>query len=296
VAREHLGFIGVGRMGGPMARRLLGAGYRLTVFDTDPAASARLAAAGAEVAGSPAQVASAAEIVLASLPTPAAVEQVAHSVLAGNRIRTFVDLSTSGPKTAAAVAERLAASKIALVDSPVSGGVKGAEKGTLAVMVSGPTAAVAGVQPVLEVFGKVFVVGEAPGLAQTLKLANNMLSACAFAITSEVMVMGVKAGLDPKRMLEVINAGSGRNTSTEDKFPRCVLPRTFDFGFATGLSSKDIRLCVETAAGLGVPMPVGSAVRQMLLIAEAMQGPESDLTSLVKCVEAWAGVEVKARP
>ena len=125
-----------------------------------------------------------------------------------------------------------------------------------------------------------------------MKLLNNLLSATAMAISSEAVVMGVKAGLDPKQMIDVINAGSGRNTATMDKIPRCVIPRTFDFGFAIGLLNKDIRLCLQEADALGVPMPVGSAVRQMLSIATASEGAEADMTELVKPLENWAGVRV----
>jgi len=138
------------------------------------------------------------------------------------------------------------------------------------------------------------VVGERPGLGQTMKLCNNLLSATALAISSEAMVLGVKAGLDPKMMLDVINTGSGRNSATQDKFPRSVLPRTFDFGFGTGLMYKDVRLCMEEAERLGVQMWVGPAVRQMWLQACMELGPESDFTAIVKCVERLAQVEVSA--
>ena len=131
------------------------------------------------------------------------------------------------------------------LDSPVSGGVGGAEKGTLAVMVSGPRADFEAVKPALDVIGKVFFIGEKPGSAQTMKLANNLLSATAMVATSEAVVMGVKAGLDPDVMIDVINAGSGMNTASRDKFPRSILPRSFDFGFATGLMVKDVRLCAR---------------------------------------------------
>ncbi|HYM03344.1 MAG TPA: NAD-binding protein, partial [Stellaceae bacterium] len=178
---------------------------------------------------------------------------------------------------------------------PVSGGVAGAEKGTLAVMVAGPAEVIAQVKPALDVIGKVFIVGERPGQAQVLKLVNNLLSVTALAITSEGMAMGVKAGLDPQIMLDVINAATGRNSATQDKFPRNILPRGFDMGFAIGLSYKDVRLCLEEAEALGVPMFVGSAVRQLLSVAKALNGAEADLTTIVKPVEAWAGVEVKAK-
>ena len=139
----------------------------------------------------------------------------------------------------------LGARNIVQIDCPVSGGVGGAEKGTLAVMVSGPRAECRRVSSRRStVFGKVFFIGEQPGVGQTMKLANNFLSATAMAATSEAMVMGVKAGLDPRVMLDVINAGSGRNTATEHKFPKIVLPGTFDFGFAIGLMVKDVKLCL----------------------------------------------------
>jgi 3-hydroxyisobutyrate dehydrogenase len=139
----------------------------------------------------------------------------------------------------------------------------------------------------------VFHVGERPGMGQTMKLTNNLLSAAALAITSEALVMGAKAGLDPKTMCEVINAGSGRNSATQDKFPRCVLPRTFDFGFPLELLYKDVRLCLEEGEALGVPMLVGNAVRQLLGVGKATQGPRADITTLVRSVESWVGVEVK---
>ena len=138
-----------------------------------------------------------------------------------------------------------------------------------------------------------FHVGEGAGQAQTMKLANNLLAAAAIVVTSEAMVMGVKAGLDPKMMLDIINSGSGRNSATQDKFPRSVLPGTFDFGFATGLSYKDVRLCVDEAESLGVPMVVGAAVREMLAITNAVHGGDSDFTSICRVVEAWGGVEVR---
>ena len=293
MAKEHLGFIGVGRMGGPMARRLLEAGHGLTIYDTNEAALAPLLERGAERAGSPAQVASAAETVFASLPTPDVVQAVAGAVAAGNRIRRFVDLSTTGPRIAAAIGESLAAAGIAAIDSPVSGGVAGAEKGTLAVMVSGDRASFDELKETLAVFGKPFYVGARPGMAQTMKLVNNLLSVAALAITSEGVAMGVKAGLDPRLMCEIINVGSGRNSATQDKFPKAVIPRSFDAGFAIGLAYKDVRLCLEEAEALGVPMVVGSAVRQLLGIAKASEGADADFTTIAKCVEGWAGIEIK---
>ncbi len=134
------------------------------------------------------------------------------------------------------------------------------------------------VQPILAVIGKLFHVGKEPGQGQTMKLMNNLLSATAMAASSEVVVMGVKAGLDPQMIVDVINAGSGRNSATQDKIPRCVIPRTFNFGFALALLNKDVRLCLEEADSMGVPMIVGNSVRQLLNITAAAEGPNADMT------------------
>ena len=297
MAGEILGFVGVGRMGGPMASRLLDAGYRLCVYDLSEAATAPLVARGAELAASPAEVASAADIVLVSLPTPDVVRQVVlggnGGIINGSKVRLMIDLSTTGPGVATEVAGKLAGRQIGWVDSPVSGGMTGAKAGTLAVMVSCPKKTFGEIEPMMKTFGKLFFAGEKPGMAQTAKLANNLLAATAMVATSEVMAMGVKAGLDPKVLLDIINASSGRNSATQDKFPRAILPRTFDFGFATGLSYKDVRLCVEEAEAMGVPMVVGGAVREMLAITRARFGADSDFTHIAKLLEEWAGVEIK---
>ncbi|MCC6947637.1 MAG: NAD(P)-dependent oxidoreductase [Bradyrhizobiaceae bacterium] len=294
----EIGFIGLGTMGFHMARRLLEAGHALVVHDTRPEAVTRLTKLGAAAAASPRDVADRVETVMASLPSTDAVFAVAagkDGVIDGKKVRRFVDLSTTGARMAVRVAEALAAKNIVQIDSPVSGGPGGAEKGTLAVMVSGPAADIEVLRPALSVIGKVFVIGDRPGMGQTMKLANNLLSAAAMAVTSEAMVMGVKAGLDPVVMIEVINAGSGLNTASRDKFPRAVLPRTFDYGFTNGLMYKDLRLCLDEAEGMGVPMWVGNMVRQMFQLATAQQGADADFTTIVKCVEQWAGVEVRAR-
>jgi len=293
-----IGFIGLGRMGSHMSSRLIAAGHRLIAFDVDAGALQRAVQKGATPAKSPAEVASSADIVFVSLPTPDIVKAVALSdqgVIAGSRARMFVDLSTTGPRTAIEVAEALGQKNIVAVDAPVSGGPGGAEKGTLAIMVAASRGAVDELRPFLDVLGKVFWVGEAPGMGQSMKLVNNLLSATAMSITSEALVLGVKAGLDPAVMLDVINAGSGRNTATADKFPRCVLPRRFDFGFSTDLLYKDVKLCLDEGERLGVPMMVGNAVRQLMAITKAREEPGSDITRIVCAVEDWAGVEVKGK-
>jgi 3-hydroxyisobutyrate dehydrogenase-like beta-hydroxyacid dehydrogenase len=195
---------------------------------------------------------------------------------------------------AAEIFAELAKKNIVQIDSPVSGGVGGATKGTLAVMVSGPPAEVAVVKDVLAVFGRVFVIGEKPGMAQTMKLANNFLSATAMAATSEAVAMGVKAGLDPKVMIDVINAGSGRTTASDQKFPQSILPRTFDYGFGTALMLKDVRLCVDEARQLEVPNEVMSAVLDQWELTNSEFGGDTDFTSIVKMIEARAGVTIGA--
>ena len=295
MSQQNVGFIGVGRMGGPMARRLLEAGYGVTIYDTSEAALAGLEKLGARRAESPAAVASAAEIVIGSLPTPPIVQAVAlgpKGVIEGTQVKIFIDVSTTGSVYAKRIAEGLAKKGIVQVDAPVSGGVKGAENGTLAVMVSCSDEIYARVQAILAVIGKLFHVGKEPGQGQTMKLMNNLLSATAMAISSEAVVMGVKAGLDPQMIVDVINAGSGRNSATQDKIPRCVIPRTFDFGFALALLNKDVRLCMEEADAMGVPMIVGNSVRQLLAITAVTEGPNADMTDVVKSVERWAGVKV----
>lgn len=292
---EIIGFVGLGRMGSRMCARLLDAGHPLAVFDVDEKAVRSLSSRGAKAARSPVEVADAAEIVFASLPSPQIVQDAAlgpSGLINGSRIRTFVDLSTTGPRVATAISRSLAEKNVVAFDAPVSGGLKGAQDGTLAVMVSGPRERFDAIESLIKLFGKVFFMGEKPGLGQAMKLANNLMGACAIAITSEGMAMGIKAGLDPKLMVEVLNVSSGRSSATQDKWPRSVLPRTFDFGFATGLAFKDVRLCVEEAEALGVPMVVGSAVRQMLSIANNIYGPDSDFTIMAKLAETWAGLDL----
>lgn len=290
------GFIGIGRMGAQMARRLIAQDLSLTVYDTSAEAVAELADAGAVAAGSVTEVCSQTKTVFLSLPTPAIVESVcldANGIQDGSSVKHVVDCSTTGPKVARRVASELLSAGIDYLDAPVSGGIKGAREGTLAVMVSGPKPVYDLIAPALANFGKLFYVGDQPGQGQIMKLANNLLAASAIVLSSEAITMGVKAGLKPSQMCDIINSGSGRNSATQDKFPRSVIPRTFDFGFATGLSHKDVRLCLQEADELGVPMVAGAAILQMLSVTKAKFGADSDFTSIARVVEEWAGVEIK---
>jgi 3-hydroxyisobutyrate dehydrogenase-like beta-hydroxyacid dehydrogenase len=290
-----IGFIGLGKIGFPMARRLIEAKHQLVVFDTRKEAADKLVAMGAKAASSPKEVADRVETVMASLPSLQASLEVAtgtNGVIEGARVKRFVDLSTVGSQMAVRIHDLLKKRDIVQIDSPVSGGVGGAEKGTLAVMVSGPKAHAEVLKPALEIIGRVFFIGEKPGSAQTMKLANNFLSATAVVATSEAVVMGVKSGLDPNVMIEVINAGSGMNTASRDKFPRAILPRTFDYGFATGLMVKDVRLCLDEMKSLGLSMEVAEAVGRLWEVVIRDMGAESDFTTAIKPIEKAAGVVV----
>lgn len=291
---SEVGFVGLGNMGRPMAECIIRAGYQLVVNDRAETAVAALAAAGADAAASLEELAARVETIFLSLPTPEVVLAVGRAIATNPGIvKRVVDLSTTGPKAEMDLAEILSDAGIALIDSPVSGGVAGAKKGTLALMAAGSPAHFEIVQPMLLALGKVIRVAEEPGKAQVMKLINNICSAAALAITSEAMVMGAKAGLDADVMIEVLNAGSGRTSASVDKIPRFVLPRGFDFGFAISLSLKDIRLCLEEAERLGVTMLVGNAVRMLFSITKAEMGPDADMTAIIRPLEQWAGTEVR---
>ena len=181
---------------------------------------------------------------------------------------------------------------ITAIDAPVSGGVAGAVKGTLAVMTSGPKEVCEGLRPTLEAIGKFFYIGPEPGMGQMMKLLNNLLSATATAATSEAIVLGVKAGLDPYVMIDVINAGSGRNTASEDKFPRAILPRTLRFRLRAGADDQGREALHRRGGGAGradVDRPGGEAG---LAIWPGQGGPEQDFTEIIRHIEKWSNVTV----
>lgn len=298
MSHPDVGFIGLGNIGFRMAARLIETGQPLVVFDTREEVVAAAVALGAKAASSPRDVADRTETVLASLPSVQASSDVAtgrDGVIWGTLIKRFVDLSTVGSTAAQHIQAQLAERGIAMLDSPVSGGVSGASKGTLALMVSGPRAEYDIVEPVLRQLGTPIFVDTKSGAGQTMKLVNNLLAATALAATCEVVVMGVKAGLDPSVMIDVINAGSGATNASRDKFPNSILPRSFDYGFATGLMVKDVRLYLEEAEALGLSTEVAAAVARIWETVMRDEGPESDFTSAIKPIEAAAGVIVDGR-
>ena len=292
----RIGFVGTGAMGVPIAGALLDAGHALSVFDTRAVAAEPLVARGARLCATAAEVAGEAATVFVSLPTPDAVRAVLlgpGGLVEGSALRTFVDLSTTGSLMAEELAAALSGTGVAYVDAPVSGGVAGARAHTLAVMASGNPGAFAEVKPLLETFAaNVFHVGEQPGQGQIAKLLNNLLSATAMAITSEATTFGVRAGLDPAILLQVFNAGSGRNTATSDKFPKQVLTREFASGFRMQLMAKDVELCLGEARARNLPLLVGGLVQQLWTLAAAGAGDDADFTEIVKLFESWAAVTV----
>ncbi|MFI5510042.1 NAD(P)-dependent oxidoreductase [Mycobacterium sp. NPDC051804] len=290
-----IGFIGLGNMGFPIACRLVAAGHRVVVFDTRAAVVDDAVARGAQAAASAADVADRVATVMASLPTPQASAAVAEAVSGGSAIRRFIDFSTVGSQTAQRNSELLASHGVAALESPVSGGVHGAEAGTLAVMVSGPRADFDECAPAFDAIGRTTFISPKPGAAQTMKLVNNLIAASSLAVTAEAMAMGVKAGLDAQVMIDVLNAGSGGTHASRDKFPRAVLPRTFDYGFATGLMVKDVRLYLDEARAMGLDTALAGAIAALWESTLAAEGPDSDFTSIVKPIEAAAGVVIEAR-
>ncbi|MFC6486510.1 NAD(P)-dependent oxidoreductase [Nitratireductor sp. GCM10026969] len=295
---ETFGFIGLGNMGAPMAQNILRAGFPLVVHDARESAVESFVKQGAGSAASPSELASTVETIFLSLPTPPIVEAVAlgeNGIASGSKVKRVVDLSTTGPYMAASLAERLKERGVRWIDSPISGGVAGAKAGSVAVMFSGQREDFTDLTSVLEAIGKPFYVSDKPGLAQTMKLVNNMLSAAAMVLSSEAIVMGAKAGLDPKIMVDVINAGSGRNTATMQKFPNSILPRTFDYGFATGLMHKDVQLFMQEAERMGLSLEACRTVLDAWQKAVDTLGPDSDFTRIVTLEEKKYGVEIRGR-
>src|SRR3954464_9849976 len=220
-----VGFVGLGAMGAHMVARLLDAGHDVAFFDTREGAMAPHVDRGARACASVGAVADVATTVLVSLPTPDVVRAVAGELAQGEAIEAFVDLSTTGPEVAAEVAAALGAAGVACLDAPVSGGVAGAQAGTLTIMAAGDEALFQSLRPLLEALGRnVVLVGAQPGQGQLAKVLNNLLSASAIAITGEALALGVHGGLSARTLLDVFNSSRGRNTASADKFPRQVLP------------------------------------------------------------------------
>jgi 3-hydroxyisobutyrate dehydrogenase-like beta-hydroxyacid dehydrogenase len=290
-ALEPIGFIGTGTIGGPMARRLVEAGHALVVCDRVETATAPLVAAGAKRAASPREAAERCRVVFTSLPGPKEVDEVATALLAGARPGdVHVDLSTSAFDSVRALASREAAAGVHLVDAPVSGGAIGASQGTLTVMASGDRAAFQRVEPLLAAFGKnIFYLGDS-GNGTLAKLVNNAIFLCGGLLVQETFTMAAKAGLEPGRLLEVVQKSSG---AAYAGLAKLLLGHAFDNAFfQLALAEKDVALALASAAGLGVPMPVIAAAHETYARSLAMGlGPKLFAATLL-AVEEAAGVEV----
>lgn len=297
--KPKLGFVGLGNIGEPICRNLLEQGYGVAVHDASPEAVARLGDTGAEPVGSLGELGAVADVVLLSLPNSTVVEEVvlgdgglAEALSEG---KVLIDTSSSKPHSTRSIAERLAASDVEMLDAPVSGGVLRAREGTLAVMVGGRREVYERCSDILRAFGEhLFYVGD-HGTAHLLKALNNLLSATTLASASEAMILAGKAGISPETFVEVINASNGRSYSTEMKFPRYILPRSFDDGFALGLMSKDVKIALDTAAEMEFPMIVSSAVSQIWQTAVSHGHSAENHTAIYAFIEDLLGENAASR-
>lgn len=288
-----VGFVGVGSIGRPMCLNIAKGGFRVVAYDASPGARARLGGTNVEIAGSLVEVARAAEACVLSLPNSGVVEEVVFGeggLLEGlSEGDVVVDTSSSRPSSTREVARRLAERGVGMLDAPVSGGVLRAETGDLAVMAGGEPEVLEGCRAVLETFsGEVFYVGES-GAGHMAKAVNNLVSATTLASAAEAVLLGERAGLDPEKLVEIINASSGRSASTEVKFPRYVLNRAFEDGFAISLMNKDVKIALEAASELGFPTVMGSAVGQVWQAAVAQGFGGKGHTAIYEFLEEFTG-------
>lgn len=286
---ERIGFVGLGNMGGPMARHLASAGFRVVAADANAAALDRFcASATCERAPSLAEMGRSCRLVITMLPDGRAVrdvllgaEGITSNMAPGSVV---IDMTSAEPVGTRGLGRTLAQSSISLVDAPVSGGVKRAVEGTLAIMAGGDTATIDRCRPVLDRMGKVFVTG-ASGSGHALKALNNYLSAIALAATAEAMLAGEKFGIEPARMLEILNHSTGRNTATDQKYPAYILTGRFDSGFALGLMAKDLRIALGLAEAVGTPAGILGQCSELWNRAERLLGAGADNTEIVRYLQ-----------
>ena len=275
---DAIGFVGLGNMGRPMATNLVNSGRAVVVHDA--VGTQARAPRGAKLAASNAALAAAVEVVHLCVPDGRASESIAREVAAApdRRTRLIVDHSTIGTAAAVRVHALLAGYGVEYVDAPVSGGVSGAVNATLAIMYSGSETTFETLRPIFEAMaGNVFRVGNRPGQGQAMKVLNNFLSGTAMAATAEAVAFGVRHGLDMKMILDVVNASSGRNTATTDKFPNRVLTGTWDAGFHSTQLNKDLGLYRDAAEATGASRPVSPAVSDLWRRLEAHE-PNADIS------------------
>jgi 3-hydroxyisobutyrate dehydrogenase-like beta-hydroxyacid dehydrogenase len=293
---SHIGFIGLGKMGAPMVRRLLGSRYHVVAYDVRPDAVNAAEREGADPGRSPADVAERVDVVITMLPDGRAVRDVVyerHGLAAAMRSGQYlIEMTSSSPRITRHIASDLGGNGVGVLDAPVSGGVRSAVEGTLCVMAGGPIAILDRCRPILECFGRDIVhVGDAAGDGDTAKTINNLLSATTMWSAAEAVTVGVKAGLSPERLIAAINRSTGRSYTTEVKFPQYVLPREFSTGFTMGQYLKDLDICLDLADELRAPMLLGSLVRQAWRIAVREGMGDADHTALIELLERWTGSE-----
>lgn len=295
MAETALGFIGLGVMGGPMARNLIRAGYPVTGFDTDPKRMDQFTAAGGKAAASAADAGRAGEMVFLSLPTGDVVREVvagANGLAAVMKSGTaIVDLSTTEAKVAQDAAAACAARGIAFLDAPVSGGEQGAVDATLSIMVGGDAATFARCQPILAVMGRSVVHMGGSGMGQAAKLINNMIVAAGFAAVCEGWALAVKAGLDPATLHQAIKGGWAGSRVMEETVPR-LLQRNFVPGGTVDIMTKDVGYALNMARTLNLPVPVTALVHELFRMAKAQGKGGEAQPVLITLWEEWTGIRV----
>ncbi len=283
----RIGFIGVGDMGGPMVEHLVDADHDVTAFDVDDAALDTAVENGATRGESTRAVAGDVDIVILSLPGPADVRNVVDDIEPALEEGTvLVDTTTSRPALTNAVADRLADGGVDVLGAPVSGGPHGAQAGTLSIMLGGDPAVADACDPILASFStERFHVGNSPGDGHATKLLNNYLSYTALVATSEAVILGASAGLDPEQLVSVFSASTGRNSATEHKFPNLILASE-DHGFPLSLSEKDTKLFTEFARDQDVPVMLGHVTHHLIAYARRAEGDEADLMRIYDFLES----------
>lgn len=288
-----IGFVGLGNMGYPMARRLAQAGYKLTVADLNAEALKKFCAeTGSSATANLRQLGAASDVVITMLPEGKAVRKVLmgdEGIASGLKPGALViDMSSSSPVGTRELSQELDKLGFKLIDAPVSGGVVKAIDGKLAIMAGGDKDSIEACRPVFDVMGKMFITGGSAS-GHAMKAMNNFLSAATLAITSEAVLTGQKFGLDPAVMVDIINASTGRSNSSEHKFPTFILPRTFDSGFYLGLMAKDLRFAKELADSMETPHELLNVISSMWDKAEAKLGFNADNTDVHRYLESLIG-------
>ncbi|MCA3375822.1 MAG: NAD(P)-dependent oxidoreductase [Roseomonas sp.] len=288
---KHIAFAGIGNMGWPMAANLVKAGFDVTVCDVAPGRAASFASeTGAKAAATPAEAAAGADCVVMIVPTSKQVGEAVEAMLPSLKPGMLViDMTSGQPGRTREIAAMLAGHGVAMIDCPVSGGVPRAKSGQLAIMVGGPAAEVDRAEPVLKAMGtSIYRCGEI-GAGQAMKALNNLVSAGGYLIGVEALLIGQRFGLDPITMVDVLNASSGMNNSTQKKFKEYVLSRRFDAGFGLDLMVKDLSIALEVGRETTTPAPFSALCREMWLAASTSLGPGVDHTALAKMLEQMTG-------